>query len=353
MLEIATTVTSSAVSWMSAGFNIYGAYDLAGSTSQRQIFDPRKAPTSPEETPFGKLPAYLSYRPIKQSDFFYASGDGRDAFQSAFAARASVDVSVGAFAGHVEASYGKQIAESSQYSFTNISFRDMLGNLVLSGLGDTTYLSDEFTAAVRALPDRVAPENLDRFADFFQTFGAYFVSQITVGATLEYYVAVNQSTSQTAVEISAKAEAEYKALFVSGKASAEMSSDQRWQTYRQNKTAAIRIRGGGDRERALLNQVDPKTLDSMTPGTVANYQNWLKSIADNPAVMDFRLTGIWEVCGTKRKTVEDAFREYGRMMRPLLHVETRTVVMGGDTYTPAVFLGGTLVPVEGPQAPYS
>ena len=54
MLEIATTVTSSAVSWMSAGFNIYGAYDLAGSTSQRQIFDPRKAPTSPEETPFGK-----------------------------------------------------------------------------------------------------------------------------------------------------------------------------------------------------------------------------------------------------------------------------------------------------------
>jgi len=353
LLQIDTNLTSSAVSWMSAGFNIYGAYDIAASTLQRTIFDPAKAPTNPDDTPFGKLPAYLSYRPIKTSDFFYASGDGRDAFQSAFAARASVDVSVGAFSGHVEASYGKQIAESSQYSFTNISFRDMLGNLVLTGLADTKYLSDEFIRALRDLPDTATPENLDQFSDFFQTFGAYFVSQITVGATLEYYVAVNQSTSQTSIDIAAKAEAEYKALFVSGKASAEMSSQQSWQSYRQNKTAVIRIKGGGDAERALLNQVDPKSLDSMSAGTVANYQDWLKSIAANPAVMDFRLTGIWEVCGTKRKAVEDAFRQYGRMMRPLLHIETRTVVMPGDTYTPAVFLGGTLIPVEGPQAPYS
>lgn len=352
ILKISESEKSSAVSWMSAGFNIYGAYDLATSTLQRKIFDPRKAPVGQEETPFGRIPAYMSFRPIKTSDFFYASGEGRDSFQSNFAARASVDVSVGAFSGHVEAAYGRQVAESSQYSFANISFREMLGNLVLEGLADGKYLSDEFTEALQKLPAKADASNLDHFSNFFQDFGAYFVSQVTVGATLEYYVAVRQSASLEATEIKAKAEAEYKALFVKGKASAEMSSDQKWESYRKNKTATLRIKGGGDMERDVLSQVDPKSLDSMSASTVDNYDRWLRSVAANPAVMDFRLTGIWEVCGAKRQAVQDAFRQYGRMMRPLLHVETRTMVLTGDTYTPGLFLGGSLVPADPPQVPY-
>jgi hypothetical protein len=340
------------MSWMSAGFNIYGAYDLAASTLNRKIFDPAKAPAGDPDTPFGRLPAYLSYRPIKISDFFFAGGDGRDSFQSNFASRASVDVSVGAFSGHVEAAYGRRVAESSQYAFANMSYREMLGNLTLEGLSDTRYLTDEFAQALKALPEKATAENLDRFSDFFQAFGAYFVSQITVGATLEYYVAVQQSSNMQATEISAKATAEYNALFVSGKVSAEMSSDQRWESYRKNKTASVKIKGGGDTERALLSQVDSASLDSMTPATAQNYEKWLRSVSSNPAVMDFKLTGIWEVCGAKRKAVEDAFRQYGRLMRPLLRVETRTVVGPSDTYTPGVFLGGSLVPADVPAIPY-
>lgn len=352
MLRVAAAEKSNAISWLSAGFNIYGAYDLATSTLNRKIFDPAKAPAGDEDTPFGRLPAYLSYRPIKNSDFFHASGDGRDSFQSSFAARASVDVSVGAFSGHVEAAYGRQVAESSQYAFANISYREMLGSLTLEGLADSRYLTDEFAAALAALPDKAIPENLERFSDFFQAFGAYFVSQITVGATLEYYVAVQQSSNMLATEISAKATAEYNALFVSGKVSAEMSSDQRWESYRKKKTASLRIKGGGDTERALLSQVDATSQDSMSPSTAKNYEAWLRSVAANPAVMDFRLTGIWEVCGAKRKAVEDAFRQYGRLMRPLLQVETKTIVQPGESYTPGIFLGGSLVPADPPAIPY-
>ena len=64
------------MSWMSAGFNIYGAYDLAAATLNRKIFDPAKAPAGDQDTPFGRLPAYLSYRPISISDFFFASDVG-------------------------------------------------------------------------------------------------------------------------------------------------------------------------------------------------------------------------------------------------------------------------------------
>ena len=335
---------------MGAGFNIYGAFDLAQSALNRRVFDPGKAPAG-EETPFGKLPVYMAFRPLKTSDFFFASGDGRESFQSKFAARASVDVSVGAFSGHVEAAYGQQVAESSQYSYANMSFREALGILVIEGLAETQYLTDEFTAALKALPDKADKSNLDRFADFFQDFGAYFVSQIHVGATLEYYVAVHQSDSMKAAQISAKMEAEYKGLFVSGKASAEMSSDEEWKSYRKSKTASIRIKGGGDEERDVLNQVDTKSLDSMSQATLDNYGRWLRSVAANAAVMDFRLTGIWEICGAKRKAVEDAFREYGDMMRPKLQIETRTMVRGKDSYAPSVFLGGSLVPADKPIVP--
>ncbi|MDX1998747.1 MAG: MAC/perforin domain-containing protein [Thermoanaerobaculia bacterium] len=350
-LTLPTSESSNVLSWIGAGFNVYGAYDLAASALRSKVFDPAKAPKGDEQTPFGRLPSYMAYRSVGDSDFFYASGEGRDSFQSKFAARAEISASGAVFSGHVEAAYGRQVAESSQYSFANVSFRDFLGNLVLERL-DSRYLSDEFLAAVAALPAKAEPANLDAFSDFFQTFGAYFVTQISLGGTLEYYVAVQQSTSMEATEIQAKAEAEYKGLFVSGKASAEMSSDTRWERYRHNKTAVIRVKGGGDLERNLLSQVDPKSLDSMSSDTVTNYRNWLRSLSTNAAVMNFRLTGIWEVCGAKKKAVEDAFREYGKLMRPLLHIETRTDVLPADGYTPGVFLGGTLVPASPATTPY-
>jgi hypothetical protein len=80
MLTVSTSEKNDAINWMSAGFNIYGAYDLAQSALNRKIFG--KAPEGKEDTPFGKLPVYMAYRPLKTSDFFLASGDGRDSFQS-------------------------------------------------------------------------------------------------------------------------------------------------------------------------------------------------------------------------------------------------------------------------------
>lgn len=345
MLTVSTSERSNAINWMSAGFNIYGAYDLASSVLPRRVFDPGKAPVG-EDTPVGKLPVYMAFRRLGTSHFFKASGDGRDSFQSKFAARAGVDVSVGAFSGHVEAAFGQQVAESSHYSYANMSFVEALGIVVIDGLSQTQYLTDEFTERLKALPDAATESNLDRFAEFFQDFGAYFVRQIHVGATLEYYVAAQQSESMKATQISAKMEAEYNGLFVSGKASAEMKEDKEWKTYREGKKASISIKGGGDVERDVLNHVDTGSLDSMSQATVDNYKRWLGTVAANAAVMDFKLTGIWEVCGGKRKAVEDAFRQYGDMMRPKLHVETRTFVRPNDGYVPSVFLGGVLVPAD-------
>jgi hypothetical protein len=345
MLTLTQDVRTTAVdTWLGAGFNIYGAYDLAKSALARKVFDADKAARGTQDTPFGRLPKYITYRDIKTADFFAASGSGRESFQSQFAARASVDFSAGMFSGHVEASYGRQVAESSEYSFANISWREMLGTLVIERM-DHPYLSDEFLEALGKLPDKAEEANLSLFADFFDDFGAYFVSQLTVGGSFEYYVAVKQAAHASSTQIQAMAEAEYKGLFVSGKASASMSSEQSWQSYRSNKTSLIHVKGGGDKERDRVSHVDTRSLDSMSADTAAAYDRWRDTVAAHPTVMDFRLTGIWKVCGAKQKVVEDAFRQYGRMMSPRLVIETQTG--GADRgFRPSVFLGGHAVPAE-------
>ena len=49
MLKVSGAEKSHALSWMSAGFHIYGAYDLAASTLNRKIFDPAKQDSKCDE----------------------------------------------------------------------------------------------------------------------------------------------------------------------------------------------------------------------------------------------------------------------------------------------------------------
>jgi MAC/Perforin domain len=330
-----TTVEQSEIlSWMSVGFNIYGAYDI-GSALNAVIFDPAKAPVKDKVTPVGKLPKYLDYRPQGESKLLVISAESRESYQDQLAARASVEVGYGAFSGHLEASFDSSVAQSANNSYSTISFQNMFGHVVQTDF-DEAYLSDAFLKRLKALPDKTSPETLPAFSDFFKDFGAYFVSRITLGASLDYSVAINKSSRIETQKVTAKAEAEYDGLFVSGKVSAEMSSDKEWQTYRSERRTSLRVRGGADEERAMLNRINPKSLDSFVPATKQNFDEWQATTPLNQAVTGFSLTGIWEACGAKRQLVEQAFREYGKMMRPLLHVSTTQ----SNQKAPAVYLGG-------------
>jgi MAC/Perforin domain len=338
--------------WLGVGFNIYGAYDLLKSSLTTQVYDPNKA-ASRDVDPFGSLPEYVSWRPLSIKDAFTATGETRESFQGAFAARGSVDMSVGAFTGHVELAYGHSVSESSGFSFANYSFLGVSGNLALSTDHFDRYLADEFHQGVAALPNEADPRDphtLAIFSNFFQKFGTYFVAQVTIGASLEYYKAVSHSESLSKESLSAKAEASYKGLFVTGKASAEMKEDKEWKAYNSSSHTRIRVLGGGEKESDLLANVDVNSIDSFSPETKQKFDNWLASTATHPCPMDFKLKGIWEVCGSKAKLVEDTFREYGRLTRPLLHVETRSL-QGTPDYAPGIFLNGLQVPVPHSSSP--
>ena len=325
---------SEILSWMSVGFDIYGAYDI-GSALNAVIFDPAKAPVKDKVTPVGKLPKYLDYRPHGESKLLVISAESRESYQDQLAARASVEVGYGAFSGHLEASFDSSVAQSANNSYSTITFQNMFGHVVQTDF-DEAFLSDAFLKRLKALPDKTTPETLPAFSDFFKDFGAYFVSRITLGASLDYSVAISKSSRIETQKVTAKAEAEYNGLFVSGKVSAEMTSEKEWQTYRSERRTSLRVRGGADEERAMLNRINPKSLDSFVPATKENFDEWQATTPLNQAVMGFNLSGIWEACGAKRQLVEQAFREYGKMMRPLLNVRTTQSIQKA----PAVYLGG-------------
>jgi hypothetical protein len=140
-----------------------------------------------------------------------------------------------------------------------------MGALVQSRF-DAEYLSDEFKARLDELPVSWTEANLARFADFFDTFGAYFVSRVTLGNTLEYYVSLEQTSNLLEKEFKAKVEMEYDGLFVSGSASAEMRDKQKWSSYQENRRTSAVVKGG-DRTKAgrVGERADTFRCDPLSP----------------------------------------------------------------------------------------
>src|SRR3954447_24916505 len=187
---LSTLAIAKPAKWIGKGFNIYGAYDLMSSVKTVQIFDAKKADIEPSD--IGDLPEYCEYLEDTRVHYFEATGDSKESFQRRFSARAGVDITVGAFSGHTSAQFSDSSSSSSRYFYACRAYLDQMGALVQSRF-DAEYLSDEFKARLDELPVSWTEANLARFADFFDTFGAYFVSRVTLGNTLEYYVSLEQS----------------------------------------------------------------------------------------------------------------------------------------------------------------
>jgi hypothetical protein len=329
--------------WIGKGFNIYGPYDLMSSVKTIQIFDARKAGTEPSD--IGDLPEYCEYLEDPRVHYFEATGDSKESFQRRFSARASVDVTVGAFSGHTSAQFSETSTSSSRYFYACRAYMDQMGALVQSRF-DAEYLSDEFKARLDELPVSWSEANLARFADFFDTFGAYFVSRVTLGNTLEYYVSLEQSSKLLEKDFKAKVEMEYDGLFVSGSASAEMRDKQKWSSYQENRRTSAVVKGGDRTKAAKIAKPSVDNFETFA-ATKKAFDEWVQSTTATPALIDFSLKGIWEVCGAKRNVVESAFREYGRHMRPLVIMQPECVKLNGFKPTPAgVYLNGWNVPAS-------
>src|SRR5262249_34443219 len=143
--------------WIGMGFNIYGAYDLMSSVKPISILDARKADT--EETEIGEIPDYCDYLEDPKVYYFEASGETRESFQRKFSSRANVDLTVGAFSGHMSAYFSETSSAATRYFYACRAYMNQMGAIAQTRF-DEQYLSDQFLKRVAALPSKYADSNL-------------------------------------------------------------------------------------------------------------------------------------------------------------------------------------------------
>lgn len=330
----------SQANFVGQGFDIYGAYNIKTSRITL-LFDPEKAGTH-EFTFLGKtyaLPAYIDGAENTEATYLEETLNTRDEFQNTIAAHAKVNASYGAFSGQMEAAYSRQFTRNNEYMYSFRNYYTRLATLFIKI--ETQYLTDYFAQRIGELPDHVTQENLIDFEEFFEDFGAYFTSEVNLGGSLDYYVAIDKLSSLTTHEASAMLKAEYRALFASGGVSGDIKVSANWQKYSASREVKIMASGG---DPALLTQLI--NLDPSNPGldSVQSFSEWASSVQLHPAIADFQLKGIWELCGTKRQVVEEAFGLYGSKMRPRMNVEASYETI------PLIILGNQIKPPSDPNS---
>lgn len=321
------------------GFNIYGSYDFRSLISP--LFDPAKAKTKTFNF-LGKeytIPEYVTAIESTAGDRWETFSETRDEYQSSLATHAKVEASYGPFSGSFEASFSKEVRNNNQFYFAANNAYFSLAHLGI-GPNPSKYLTDKFLQSVNALPSKATPENMAIFSEFFETYGIYYTSGVTIGASMDYTASLRISSSLSTQDFSAMLTAAYKGLFVSGSISAEVKSSQTWQSYSKNSSVHIRAMGGDVTLIAQLAQLDPT---NPSKDTVNLFNRWSESIKSSPAIVDFKLSPIWSLCGAKETAVRQAWDMYGPIMRPRLALET------SNRRTPVLTIGRLIKPSKEPN----
>ena len=262
------------------------------------------------------LPSYAIG--VENTSGYYTSGTShtRSELQDKFAADMGVEGSYGAFSGKMSAAYSQKFASSSEYSYSYRNFYAQLATLSLNNSKD--YLKDSFTKRIKELPSTVEANNIQQFFNFFNDYGIYYVNRITLGGSLEYYVSIEKSKMLSETEISACLEAEYNAVVASGKVEASMEASAMFKKFKEGSHISATVHGGDPSKIGEFS----KLATTPSEASVQAYSDWLGSIKEDPAIVDFELEGIWKLCGEKERTVHEAFVNFGHMNHPKITIKT-------------------------------
>jgi hypothetical protein len=330
------------------GFNIYGTTDMSGLL--RPLFDFTKAPQQ-TFTFLGK--DYLIPQPIvavEDTEGYVHEGtyESRENLQNSFAVSAGVEASYGAFSGEIRTDYSSEFTQNTQYIY---SYKTSYNQLAFLELNDTgTYLNDDFKNAVEKLPTEVNSNNTQIFFEFFTKYGVYYTQKIVLGGSLKFLSSIEKKEQLSSQKLDVMFNAQYNGLFSSGSIDVKVTGSQDWKTFSQNSKQSIVTKGGTPEAVAAFQQINPLNPSSTT---VDAYKQWVTSLQTDPAIVDFQLTGIWQLCGDKERVVLDAWQAFGEAMHPRLTVFTSSSEINWpyvtNPVTPTITLGQQLLP-EKPAA---
>ncbi|HVZ96678.1 MAG TPA: MAC/perforin domain-containing protein [Chitinophagaceae bacterium] len=289
------------------GFNILGDYDYSSITSQLFIHKNSNA------SQYTYQPTNLTYAvPDNISVITNTNTTGstqvfssRQQFQNYFSAKAKVSGSYAGFSGQFSAAYS-QTQQSDKSFYYCLSETEFTGWELLLSSQSSDWLSTAFTEdpIVQNLPSNFSKQNREQFFEMFRKFGTHFISKVTLGGNLYYYVAVEDSFSSNEQQVQVNVSLEYKAVFFSASASAESDWKQLGQNWANSRIVKVDAVGG---DTSVLNALDPGYGDS--DGNLVT--TWAAAVMSNPSVVIFQLTSIAQLfTGDRAAAVSQALEAY-------------------------------------------
>lgn len=338
------------------GFNILGEYDISSVT--RQIFEHRDL----DSQSYTYQPTGLTYQvPDNTTVIPNTTTTGasqvfstRQQVQTYFAAKAGAKGSYGAFSGEFNAAYSQTFNTDVSYSY-GLYEADFTGwNLALADQS-SNWLSPGFIGDpdIETLPDTFTAQNQEQFFTVFRKFGTHFVSQVTVGGAMNYFVAVMKSYQKSEAEIQANIALEFKAVFYSASAESSAEWKQLGESWAESRVVRVDAVGG---DTSPLNALDPEYGDC----DKGIFDTWSSAVMQNPAVVGFTLRPLNVLfSGPKATAVQQALSAYtnGAIIASGTSDYTPGHAPGGGNFTTgsSIIVSGTIIepnpPVQKP-APY-
>ncbi|AEI42788.1 hypothetical protein PM3016_3694 [Paenibacillus mucilaginosus 3016] len=351
MKNLANLPVMSQANALAQGMNIYGTRDT--SSFIKLLVTPSKAPNK-TVTFLGKdyqIPSYVNL--LENTETYYDAGayNSREEVQNSLGAHVGISGKYGAFSGEMEADYSQAYHKNSQFDYAYRNFYTQVATLQYQY--DPQYLSSEFLSRLSDLPYESDTDNLDIFSEFFNDFGVFFTSKVVLGGTLQFYISVDKQSQTSTNEISAMVKAQYEALFSSGSLDANIKISDAWKRYSTNSNSTLKATGGDPEKISRIVMID--TFEP-SKETVEAFHEWVSSIASDPAIIDFSLEGIWQICGDKRQAVQSAWEKYSDIMHPRMTIRTSSQVIEYpieiEPVTPSIYIGSqSFKPNDTPASP--
>jgi hypothetical protein len=251
----------------------------------------------------------------------------REEYQTEVTADIKAEGKYGAFSGRFHATFGSDYDSLSEHA---AALKTRAITLWTLRLDDLTPIG-KFKSAAEKLPDKYEG-NEDVFYRFFQTWGAFVVTQVTVGGSMEYALLVDTSRVISRQKLTEQVGAEYGAIF-KGSGTAEQRQEIKRSTGYTSRT--LTTIGGDTKLFNMVNLLDPQDYS-------AAFTAWSNSIASAPKVVLLEVKEITAFIGTR--AAEQALAKYLQSNAMIQSNWTESVlsVAGDQTQVNAAASGPTL-----------
>ena len=215
-----------------------------------------------------------------------------DRFSKQTALDTNLSVGSGAFSLNATASQTSQMRTSEESYYALRSSFIPLWSVYLSGYKNVINDLNEYP-----IPHPFKHENRSKYDRFFEHFGSHYIKRVWIGGKAVLFLTIAKSSGMTKDEIQAGLKASYGPV---GKGEANAKMDASREKLSTSSQCSVAGKGGDEVLLAALS-----TLDE------SKYNDWLKTIRDNPQTIEMEAAGIWTLIEDQNKAaaLQDAYEE--------------------------------------------